>query len=430
MPFLDSLDIANRALQHLGAVQITSVTEDSKNNLEISAVYDKVRRAELRRNVWRFATRRVVLYPVDVNTCAIAPPQWSATVTYLYGAIVRDPNNVMWISLIPDNANNSPGGNNSAWECYYGSRTVEPWNANPSPSSNQAYYVGDLVYVITGPASYQVYMSRSNENTASPLVASAWSPATTYFADQIVTYSGAMWKSLLPLNLNNPPALAPVIWLATTTYTIGQLVTGSDLFIYASVGNGNIGNDPTLATGSWTNTNTAAAWSPSPFAATNPTSWLPMVGMKLTNLNQTYPIGFGPSSQVYTQNVYHLPAGFLRQAPDDPKAGSTGFLGAPSGLQYQDYVFEGNYLLSSRNGPLLFRFVADIYNVSQMDDMFCEGLAARVAAEACEAITNSTSKLQTVASAYKTFMGEARLVNGIETGPTEPPEDEYVTVRA
>lgn len=424
MPFLDSLDIANRALQHLGAIQIASITEDSKNNIEMSNVYDKVRRAELRRNVWRFATRKAILYPVDVNTCSLVAPAWSSSVTYLYGSIVVDTNGIRWISLTPENINNSPGGNNTAWECYYGSLTVEPW------VSTQSYYVGDLVYIITGPASYVVYMSRANANTTSPAIATPWSATTTYFEDQIVQYTGVQWRSLIPLNLNNTPAVPPTVWNPATTYTTAQTVTGSDNYIYSSIGNGNLNFDPTLTTGFWTNTGVAAAWNTYPASASNNIQWLPLVGMKLANLNQSYPIGFGPTSQVYTQNVYRLPSGYLRQAPDDPKAGSIGFLGAPSGLQYQDYVFEGNYLLSSRNGPLLFRFVADIYNVSQMDDMFCEGLACRMAAEACETITNSTSKLQTIASAYKTFMGEARLVNGIETGPTEPPEDEYISVRA
>src|ERR1700677_2080839 len=133
MPFLDSLDIANRTCQHCGVVPIQSVTEISKQNIEISAVYDKVRRAELRRNVWRFATRKVMLYSVNTAitspttttpaiTCELVPPLYSSTNTYLYGSIVTDTNGLFWISNITENLGNPPGGNNNAWDSYFGSR--------------------------------------------------------------------------------------------------------------------------------------------------------------------------------------------------------------------------------------------------------------------------------------------------------------------
>jgi hypothetical protein len=38
-------------------------------------------------------------------------------------------------------------------------------------------------------------------------------------------------------------------------------------------------------------------------------------------------------------------------------------------------------------------------------------------------MTQSTEKLKAISfSEYKTFMGEARTVNAIEQGPTEPPD--------
>jgi hypothetical protein len=47
----------------------------------------------------------------------------------------------------------------------------------------------------------------------------------------------------------------------------------------------------------------------------------------------------------------------------------------------------------------------------------------------CEPLTQSSAKLGTIAKMYDTFMTEARIVNGIETGAEEPPEDDYVTCR-
>jgi hypothetical protein len=157
--------------------------------------------------------------------------------------------------------------------------------------------------------------------------------------------------------------------------------------------------------------------------------WLPLQ-CSLTNLTFVYPVGSGPAEQTESRNVYRLPAGYLRTAPQDPKAGSSSILGAPTGIQYEDWDLESNFLVSRDCFPIVFRFVADCYLVSQFDAMFCEGLACRLAYEACEDLTQSAGKQTQVASAYKVFMTEARAVNGIETGPTEPPVDDWLTTRA
>ncbi len=78
----------------------------------------------------------------------------------------------------------------------------------------------------------------------------------------------------------------------------------------------------------------------------------------------------------------------------------------------------------------MFRFAANISQVPLMDSMFCEGLACRVAYAVCETLTNSNVKLQAIGGAYKAFMGEARLANGIEVGSTQPPLDDFLACRA
>jgi len=96
---------------------------------------------------------------------------------------------------------------------------------------------------------------------------------------------------------------------------------------------------------------------------------------------------------------------------------------------YTDWNFEGDYITSRSSFPIMLRFVADIIDVRSMDPMFCEGLAARIASEIVERLTQSTSKRGGILATYNKTMGEARVVNGIETGPTESPEDDYVTCR-
>jgi len=83
--FLTPTDIGNRAAQHCGAEMMDAVlgfTEQSKVGRQVSFVYGKLRRAELERNVWTFATRRAALGAIDANTLLLAPTLWASTVTY------------------------------------------------------------------------------------------------------------------------------------------------------------------------------------------------------------------------------------------------------------------------------------------------------------------------------------------------------------
>jgi hypothetical protein len=53
---------------------------------------------------------------------------------------------------------------------------------------------------------------------------------------------------------------------------------------------------------------------------------------------------------------------------------------------------------------ILLRFVADVQDVPRMKTMFCEGLAARIAIEICEPLTQSTAKLGSITAAYTKVM--------------------------
>lgn len=483
MAFLDSLDIANRALFHLGATRISGPTENSKNNTTMAFLYDKLRRAELRRNVWRFATRRAVMRAMTTTTMNVVPAQWSITQTYLPGALVSDANGNVWISQIADNLGNLPGqslgwdeffgtlvadiyaqvSNYTAWSSgttyatgaqvsYNGAayQSLQSANTNNIPSAASSpwwfpisvagpsgYYAGEIVYMpIAGannnavPGGFVAFLSLVNGNTTVPSVPAAWTATSQYAQDAVVSYGGSQWRSLIPLNQNNTPATAPAAWVAATSYVIGNTVTGPDGFVYSSLVNSNLGNNPETDSGThWSPTGAVAAWDQSIPLFPSDTSWLPLYA-SLQPMTFIYPVGSGPSSATQTRNVFPLPNGFLREAPQDPKRGSVSFLGAPSGLPYEDWEFENEFLVSRDPGPLVFRFVADTINVQNFDDMFCEGLAARLGLEACEDINQSDAKKAVCAQEYSKFMGEARIVNAIETGATEPPEDDWITCRA
>src|SRR5690606_5691496 len=56
------------------------------------------------------------------------------------------------------------------------------------------------------------------------------------------------------------------------------------------------------------------------------------------------------------------------------------------------YSIEGGRLLVNQSGPLLIRYVRRVEDPTLFDALFVEAFACRLAAEACETITNSNTK--------------------------------------
>jgi hypothetical protein len=431
MEFLVPADICDRALQHCGAGRLDPVlrlNDKSKNARETGFAYGKLRRAELRRNVWKFATRRTVIRAIDANTMRLDPALWGSATTYFANSIVADQSGNHWISNIRNNLNNDPLLT-TYWEPYFGPLTVTLYD------SSTAYFSGELVYTTAGDGKSRSYLSLQDGNSDNPATPTAYDATVTFFKNQVVTYLSVAYMSLIDLNKANTPASAPALWNAGTTYAIGNSVGASDGVIYTSVGSGNIGNDPTLTSpASWTNTGVLNPWTTVFTGGTGSDKWLQVggaefpFGVGLTTTGIVYPVGSGPSTQQASRNVFRVPSGFLRLAPQNPK-GSTTALGGPSGIVYKDWNLERNYLVTGETGPISLRFVADVTDVRLMDDMFCEGLAARVAVAVCDILTQSSSQLAAIEKEYSVFMSEARTVNAIEMGYDEPPDDNYISVR-
>lgn len=516
--FQTPLDISQRACQHMGVDRIASFTEDSVPASEIAFNYDKLRRAELRRNIWQFATKNAAIRPVNPGAMILAPALWASTTTYTIGSIVQDSVGVWWQSNVQDNLNQSPGVIWAAWEVYCGPVIAQPFDTN----GQTTYFAGELVYETPGDGTYAVYLSLESGNGQDPRAPSDWVSTTQYSKDQVVqfytawaigttyaagagvsynnisyislagsntgnepdtspskwvvapttmapTYYGATtayvigqfvtylglnyvcvapttgnlptnatywaaqaagttYASLIDFNLNQSPDASPAPWQPGTSYSATNTVAGSDGYIYTSVGNTNLGNNPTTTVGFWTNTNVLCPWtSTNPFGVAN-AAWL-QLAVSITDLQITYPIGSGPSYQSQTKNIYRLPANYLREAPQDPRAGSTSYLGAPSGLAYNDWELQGPYIVTRDTFPIILRFVADVQDVADFDDLFCEMLAARIADETVERVTQSSQKRVVIMAAYKDARAAAIMTNGIETGPVEPAEDDYLSCR-
>lgn len=433
--FLTPIDIGNRALQHCGATMMDPIlgfTEVSKNAQQVAFCYPKLRRAELRRNVWKFAIRRAVLRPIDATTMLLQAALWVSTTTYFVGSIVADENGTLWQSNIPNNLNSQPE-DSASWTEYFGPMSVTLW------SSTSSFFAGELVYTAAGDGTNRVYVSLISANADTPATATAWDATVTYFMNQIITRSSVAYMSLIDFNLNQDPVTTfHAIWAVGTTYAAAAKVTASDGVIYSSVAGSNVGNDPTADAGvHWTNTGVLSPWTTVYVSGSGSLNWrqiggaeFPM-GVTVTPLGNAtvYPLGAGPSSQSTTRNAFRLPAGFLRRAPLDPKAGNISYLGAAWGLPADDWNFEGAFITSAQTDPIMLRFVADTVDVTTFDDMFCEALGARIGLEVCEPLTQSSEKKHTIAGEYEKFMIEAVIVNGIEVGSEEPPVDDYITCR-
>lgn len=431
--FTTPTDIGNRAAQHCGAEMMDAVlgfAEVSKVARQISSVYGKLRQAELERNVWTFATRRTALRAIDTTTMLLVPAAWVSTTVYFNGSIVDDGSETLWISRIQNNVGNQPQ-NSASWEPYFGPMTVSLY------SSSTTYYSGELVYTAAGNGTSRIYLSRITGNSDNPATATAWTAATTYNTADVVTYLSVAYQSLIDLNIGQTPSASAPLWLVGTTYSIGQKVYDpNDGLIYQSIANGNVGNDPSIDAGiHWTNTGVLCPWTTTFTSGTGSTNWLEIggaefpTGVGLTTMNIVYPLGSSPAANPTTLNVYRRPAGFLREAPQDPKAGSASWLGAPTNSIYNDWLFEGDFILTRCVGVIVLRFIADIQDVSKMKALFCECLAAQIALAVCEPLTNSTAKLTTIAQILKKKESEAITINAIEAGSEEAPLDDWLATR-
>lgn len=250
-----------------------------------------------------------------------------------------------------------------------------------------------------------------------------YASGTTYAVGDIVKFtdpvdnSARLWLSTQASNTGNTPTagspwanyfgpVAAGLHDTSTAYFAGEIVYDDSNNVWISLVSGNANS------------------------LTEGANWHELSGGTLQALTLLFPIGSGPSSQSTTRNVFRLPNGFLREAPQDPKAGSRSFLGAPSGIAYADWLFEGDYIVSSQSDAIMLRFAADWTDVTTMNALFCEALAARLAYELCEPLTQSTAKAQMITAEYQKAMGEARIVDAIEQGAEEPPLDDYVVCRA
>lgn len=132
------------------------------------------------------------------------------------------------------------------------------------------------------------------------------------------------------------------------------------------------------------------------------------------------------------QTAYPLPAGALKLLDPDPNWNFSGdYASSNTGNNNSalDFIIEGTEILSDQAAPLNVRLVMKQDDPNKMDPLFREALAAKMALEMCEEITQSNTKKESLREDYKTAIADAKKANGIEVPPQMPPIDSWLTAR-
>lgn len=267
--------------------------------------------------------------------------------------------------------------------------------------------------------------------TSYRFIPAVYNPATTYAVGNVVMdATGVYWISLAASNLANTPGAAPTagypafwsqyfgpvyadLWASSSTvFDAGDVVykSGSPRVYYICTANNTAGTvDPVGAP--WVAIGTVTA--------DRIISFLQPSGVGKT----VYPAGTTTNGRA--RNLFPLPNGYLRALAPDPMIESTAQNNTSANIPQTDFQFEGGFIVSANAGPILLRYVADVSNVQEMGALFCEGLAARCAFEMAEDLTGSKDKVAASSAAYNAFMSDARLINWIETGNSEPQEEAF-----
>jgi hypothetical protein len=117
---------------------------------------------------------------------------------------------------------------------------------------------------------------------------------------------------------------------------------------------------------------------------------------------------------------YQLPENYLRRAPTTPQ----------QSWREEDFLREGRKILSDAAAPLQLRYVRSDVIPEQYDPQFIEALAARIAIEIVEELTQSNTKKDSLEASYLFHIQTARQMNSIEKTPTRAQRDTWETVRS
>ena len=101
----------------------------------------------------------------------------------------------------------------------------------------------------------------------------------------------------------------------------------------------------------------------------------------------------------------------------------------PTNKSRPPWRLEGGVILTDMPAPLKIRYVSRVENTGLWDAMFVECMACKLAFEACEAITQTSTKKQMASDEYKVALSEAIRCSSIENPPDEYPAGTWLEAR-
>jgi hypothetical protein len=84
------------------------------------------------------------------------------------------------------------------------------------------------------------------------------------------------------------------------------------------------------------------------------------------------------------------------------------------GYRRGDYQLEGPFILSDAAAPLSIRYIADVPEPAEWDDLFAKAFAMRVAWQIADRITGDTNRVQMAERKYRAALSEAKRVDARE----------------
>lgn len=94
-----------------------------------------------------------------------------------------------------------------------------------------------------------------------------------------------------------------------------------------------------------------------------------------------------------------------------------------------DWQVEGRKILTNDSDTLNLRYIADITDATAFDPSFYNVIAAALALDLVERLTQSNTKKQLLIKDYDEAIMAARRANAFEAGPEEAPEDDWLLAR-
>lgn len=126
---------------------------------------------------------------------------------------------------------------------------------------------------------------------------------------------------------------------------------------------------------------------------------------------------------------YVLPADCVRVVQVDDVwiiPGYSDFIGGPD---EEPFKIEARTIVTDIGAPLKIRYIKKVTNTASYDPCFVETLAYDLAYEACEAITQSGTKKESLRGGKEDQILLAVRANAIELPPTAQPDDSWIASR-